>query len=55
MYFMRKATLRKKRKPTMRMPDFLARLAKIYGRTHTKVRGAKLIAFERGNKGLFVS
>jgi hypothetical protein len=55
MYFMRKATLRKKRTPTIRMPGFLARLAKIYRGTHTKVRGAKLIALERCNKGLFIS
>jgi hypothetical protein len=44
---MRKATARKKRTPSIRRPDFLARLIKIYGGKRLKVSGAELMARER--------
>jgi hypothetical protein len=47
MYLMRKATVRKKRTPSIRRPDFLARLLKIYGRKRLKMRGAELVTHER--------
>jgi hypothetical protein len=54
MYFMRKATVRKKRLPPIRKPDFLSRLIKLYKGKRMQVSGAELAALERG-KGLFVS
>jgi hypothetical protein len=47
MYFMRKATARKKRTPPIRRPDFLVRLVKIYGRKRLKMSGAELVTHER--------
>jgi hypothetical protein len=47
MYFMKKATVRKKRTPPIRRPDFLERLVKIYGGKPLKMNGAELVPHER--------
>jgi len=47
MYFMRNADVREKRTPSIRRPDFLARLVKIYGRKRLKMSGAELVTRER--------
>jgi hypothetical protein len=47
---MRKAIVHKKRTPSIRRPDFLARLIKVYSGKCLKVSGAELVALNRGNK-----